>query len=101
MRVITSIYLHCRPALRDDWLAGSDIDAEVEEALVLSPYSDVGDIIMILISVKNLISHRSKLYELLHIFTTFVVSQQLCHRWASRQKILLRTRIFSLENLTS
>lgn len=35
MRVITSIYLHCRPELRDDWLAGSDIDAEVEEALPL------------------------------------------------------------------
>ncbi len=35
MRVITAIYLHCRPELRDDWLAGSDIDAEVEEALPL------------------------------------------------------------------
>ncbi|KZF21395.1 N1221-domain-containing protein [Xylona heveae TC161] len=35
MRVITAVYLHCRPDLRDDWLAGSDIDAEVEEALPL------------------------------------------------------------------
>lgn len=35
MRVITAIYLHCRPELRDDWLAGSDVDAEVEEALPL------------------------------------------------------------------
>ena len=33
MRVITSIYLHCRPELRDDWLAGGDVDADVEEAL--------------------------------------------------------------------
>ena len=33
MRVITAIYLYCRPSLRDDWLAGSDVDAEVEEAL--------------------------------------------------------------------
>ncbi|PHH68890.1 hypothetical protein CDD82_199 [Ophiocordyceps australis] len=33
MRVITAIYLHCRPELRDEWLAGSDIDAEVEGAL--------------------------------------------------------------------
>lgn len=33
MKVITGIYLHCRPELRDDWLAGSDIDAEVEDAL--------------------------------------------------------------------
>lgn len=35
MRVITAVYLHCRPELRDEWLAGSDIDAEVEEALPL------------------------------------------------------------------
>ncbi|KAK0674098.1 hypothetical protein QBC41DRAFT_388303 [Cercophora samala] len=35
MRVITAIYLYCRPELRDEWLAGSDIDAEVEEALPL------------------------------------------------------------------
>ncbi|KAJ5109885.1 Phosphatidic acid phosphatase type 2/haloperoxidase [Penicillium argentinense] len=33
MRVITAIYLYCRPKLRDDWLAGSDVDAEVEDAL--------------------------------------------------------------------
>ncbi|KAI9831989.1 MAG: Factor arrest protein 11 [Phylliscum demangeonii] len=35
MRVITAIYLNCRPEFRDDWLAGSDVDAEVEEALPL------------------------------------------------------------------
>lgn len=35
MRVITAVYLHCRPELRDDWLAGSDVDSEVEEALPL------------------------------------------------------------------
>lgn len=35
MRVITAIYLHCRPELRDEWLAGSDIDAEVDSALPL------------------------------------------------------------------
>ena len=35
MRVITAVYLHCRPELRDDWLAGSDVDAEVEEAVPL------------------------------------------------------------------
>ena len=35
MRVITAVYLYCRPELRDDWLAGSDVDAEVEEALPL------------------------------------------------------------------
>jgi hypothetical protein len=35
MRVITAIYLHCRPDLRDDWLAGGDVDAEVDQALPL------------------------------------------------------------------
>ncbi|KAJ5718302.1 hypothetical protein N7488_003948 [Penicillium malachiteum] len=35
MRVITAIYLYCRPELRDDWLSGSDVDADVEEALPL------------------------------------------------------------------
>ena len=38
MRVITAIYLHCRPELRDEWLAGmhdSNIEGEVDEALPL------------------------------------------------------------------
>ncbi|KAJ5263459.1 Phosphatidic acid phosphatase type 2/haloperoxidase [Penicillium angulare] len=35
MRVITAIYLYCKPELRDDWLSGSDVDADVEEALPL------------------------------------------------------------------
>ncbi|CAK7272019.1 Factor arrest protein 11 [Sporothrix epigloea] len=35
MRVITAIYLHCRPDLRDEWLAGSDVDGEVESSLPL------------------------------------------------------------------
>lgn len=38
MRVITAIYLHCRPDLRDEWLAGmhdSQIEGEVDEALPL------------------------------------------------------------------
>ncbi|KAI9683911.1 MAG: Factor arrest protein 11 [Trizodia sp. TS-e1964] len=35
MRVITAVYLYCKPQLRDDWLAGSDVDGEVEEALPL------------------------------------------------------------------
>lgn len=34
MKVITAIYLHVRPDLRDEWLAGVDVDADVEESLV-------------------------------------------------------------------
>ena len=33
MRIITLIYLLCKPTLRDDWLGGGDIDAEVEASL--------------------------------------------------------------------
>lgn len=33
MRFITAIYLHCRPQLRDDWLAGTDVDSDVEDAM--------------------------------------------------------------------
>ncbi|OBT56190.1 hypothetical protein VE04_04063 [Pseudogymnoascus sp. 24MN13] len=35
MRVITAVYLHCRPDLRDEWLSGSDVDGDMEEALPL------------------------------------------------------------------
>ena len=33
MRVITAVYLHCRPELRDDWLLSSEIDQEIEMAV--------------------------------------------------------------------
>ncbi|KAI5478586.1 hypothetical protein MNV49_004845 [Pseudohyphozyma bogoriensis] len=33
MKVITAIYLHCRPDLRDEWLTGIDVDSDVEESL--------------------------------------------------------------------
>lgn len=33
MKVITAVYLHVRPGLREDWLAGGDVDREVEESV--------------------------------------------------------------------
>ncbi|KAL9060740.1 MAG: hypothetical protein Q9162_000444 [Coniocarpon cinnabarinum] len=33
MRIITAIYLHCKPELRDDWLAGLTMEEEMGEAL--------------------------------------------------------------------
>jgi Domain of unknown function (DUF3402) len=33
MRVITAVYLHCRPELRDEWLSGADVDGEVEQSV--------------------------------------------------------------------
>jgi hypothetical protein len=41
MKVITSIYLNCRPELRDEWLGGSDQDTELEDALVSTVYSEM------------------------------------------------------------
>ncbi|KAK4148626.1 hypothetical protein C8A00DRAFT_38801, partial [Chaetomidium leptoderma] len=35
MRVITAVYLHCRPELRDEWLAGAGVDDQVDEAIPL------------------------------------------------------------------
>jgi hypothetical protein len=34
MKVITAIYLNCRPDLRDEWLAGQDMEIEMDDALV-------------------------------------------------------------------
>lgn len=34
MRVITAVYLHCRPELRDEWLAGNDVEVEMEDSLL-------------------------------------------------------------------
>lgn len=39
MRVITAIYLHCKPELRDEWLCGGDVDGVVEEAVPLEQAS--------------------------------------------------------------
>jgi hypothetical protein len=39
MRVITAIYLHCRPELRDEWLCGGDVDGVVDESLPLEQAS--------------------------------------------------------------
>ncbi|KAJ9641820.1 Factor arrest protein 11 [Coniosporium tulheliwenetii] len=33
MRVITAVYLHVRPELREEWLTGGDVDREVDESL--------------------------------------------------------------------
>lgn len=32
MKIITSIYLYCRPLLRDDWLSSTEADGDLEDA---------------------------------------------------------------------
>lgn len=43
MKVITSIYLYCRPDLRDEWLIGADIDGDVEDSLVCHIFLNLDD----------------------------------------------------------
>lgn len=40
MKVITSIYLNCRPDLRDEWLTGTEVD-DVTDAQVASGHPHV------------------------------------------------------------
>ena len=35
MRVITAVYLHCRPELRDEWLVGAAVEDQVDDAVPL------------------------------------------------------------------
>jgi hypothetical protein len=37
MKIITSIYLNCRPELRNDWLVGVEADLDAEDAMVGKP----------------------------------------------------------------
>lgn len=34
MKIITSIYLRCRPELQDDWVSPVEVDVNIEESLV-------------------------------------------------------------------
>ena len=34
MKVITAIYMNCRPDLRDEWLTTIDVDGDLDESLV-------------------------------------------------------------------
>ncbi|RUS21014.1 hypothetical protein BC937DRAFT_93834 [Endogone sp. FLAS-F59071] len=34
MKIITAIYMFCRPDLRDEWVSGGDVDADLEDALL-------------------------------------------------------------------
>ena len=53
MKVITSIYLNCRPDLRDEWLTGTEGD-DVQASLVSHWYDQrVKEIITMVFRLKN------------------------------------------------
>jgi hypothetical protein len=60
MKVITSIYLNCRPDLRDEWLTGTEVD-DVSDAQVKAV------ILITLLSANgcNMIRHKNKRYDIL------------------------------------
>lgn len=65
MKVITAIYLHCRPDLRDEWLTGVDVDADVEESLVRRPSSRLARSLTVLRQ-----PHEQALRALVRFFNT-------------------------------
>ncbi|WVQ88647.1 hypothetical protein IAS59_002384 [Cryptococcus gattii] len=67
MKVITSIYLNCRPELRDDWLAGTDQDTELEDAVPQDT------------ALRTLV----QFYNLRHYITPAPFSPDVSHRRAS------------------
>ncbi|KIR40871.1 hypothetical protein I313_03527 [Cryptococcus deuterogattii Ram5] len=67
MKVITSIYLNCRPELRDDWLAGTDQDTELGDAVPQDT------------ALRTLV----QFYNLRHYITPAALSPDVSHRRAS------------------
>ena len=70
MKVITAIYLNCRPELRDEWLSGQDQEIEMEDALVCSAIAYESQ-------AKLMYSRKSTPCELLLAFTTSTTTLHL------------------------
>lgn len=60
MKVITAIYLNCRPELRDEWLTTIDVDNDLDESMVSTaetfPRLDI-DLTVILSHTSRLCGH--------------------------------------------
>ncbi|BEJ14883.1 hypothetical protein CspHIS471_0406500 [Cutaneotrichosporon sp. HIS471] len=58
MKIITSIYLNCRPELRNDWLVGVEADLEAEDQLVGKPQE---------LALRSLIAFYNKRHYAAHL----------------------------------
>ncbi|GMK57278.1 hypothetical protein CspeluHIS016_0401120 [Cutaneotrichosporon spelunceum] len=58
MKIITSIYLNCRPELRNDWLVGVEADLEAEDHLVGKPQEQ---------ALRSLIAFYNKRHYAAHL----------------------------------
>ncbi|CAK9786148.1 N1221-domain-containing protein [Cutaneotrichosporon oleaginosum] len=58
MKIITSIYLNCRPELRNDWLVGVEADLEAEDQMVGKPQE---------LALRSLIAFYNKRHYAAHL----------------------------------
>lgn len=59
MKIITSIYLNCRPELRNDWLVGVEADLEAEDQAVGIPQEHALRSLIAFYNKKNYAAHMS------------------------------------------
>lgn len=59
MKIITSIYLNCRPELRNDWLVGVEADLEAEDQLVGIPQEHALRSLIAFYNKKNYAAHMA------------------------------------------
>jgi hypothetical protein len=62
MKVITAIYLNCRPDLRDEWLTGTEVDDVGDAQVRFSPASR-GLMLMIFQAQEQALRHLVKFCE--------------------------------------
>lgn len=59
MKIITSIYLNCRPELRNDWLVGVEADLEAEDQMVGIPQEHALRSLIAFYNKKNYAAHMA------------------------------------------
>jgi hypothetical protein len=68
MKVITSIYLNCRPDLRDEWLTGTEVD-DISDAQVCNEFRHNNPMPMFFQAQEQALRHLVK--HCIHFFPHF------------------------------
>ena len=83
MQVITSIYLNCRPDLRDEWLTGNEVD-DLGEGQVNILFTDTCNPCL---NDELHLRHRnrrcvnsSSFVALIHVSGSFIIADAVCVR---------------------
>lgn len=69
MKVITSIYLNCRPDLRDEWLTGTEVD-DISDAQVCNEFRHNNPMPMFFQAQEQALRHLVK--HCIHFFSAFL-----------------------------